>query len=58
MALQNVLGNRTRLINRDVTVIQHRNATQRVACAMLVGFQVLGMKVHAIQFVIQAELFE
>ena len=44
MALQNVLGDRPRLVNRYVTVIQYGNAAQRMTGAVLVGLEILGVK--------------
>ena len=58
VALQDVLGNRPRLVNRYVSVIQHRDTTQRMTGAVLVGLEVLGVKIHAVQFVLEAELLE
>jgi hypothetical protein len=58
MALENIFRNRTRLINRDITVFQNGNPSEGVACPMVIGFEVLGVKIHAVELVLEPQLFE
>ena len=44
--------------NTDVAILQYRYAAQRMTIPMLVRFEVLGMKIHSVQFVFQAQLFQ
>ena len=58
MRREDVIANGAGLEDADVAVLQHGYAAQRVPRAVLVGLEVLGVKVHPVQFVVQAQFLQ
>ena len=53
MARDEVLDDRTRLKQHNVTVFQHWHPAQGVARAVLIRLQRLGVELHTVEFVRQ-----